>query len=130
MNDTLVARLQEVGLQALDFAEVTAKDLLAFVETQAPLLLEEWLTWNLWAHAIGTSLGVLALIISITFFVMGYRVYIKFQTYSDPDPSGWFITSAAIFIVGGAVAGINGYYTLQILIAPKVWILENIKDLM
>ena len=119
MSDSLLTKLSELGLKAVNWAEMTTTQLLAFIEKEAPLLLDEWIRWNFYRSLILWAACLLAIIIvpiSLNF------VNKKFDLDGIPNLFNLFLC----FPIAGLFIFIDW---LQILIAPRVWILENIKTL-
>lgn len=146
----LTDKLQELGLKALNFAEMTANQLYSFIEKEAPLLLQEWINWNFWSSLILFTLAIIMIItviiylisttkpITITYISYGEektRTFNSKWAYWDRDGHDMFgavmvTLFGGIGIIGGSIGIIiENTAWLQILIAPRVWILQNIKDL-
>jgi len=125
MDSTFVQQLEQTGIDLLNFGKQSAQQLYAFLEKEAPQLLQEWLSWNFTISLMFFCLGFL------TILIVGYFIYKASQ-------SKWKIIietdNAIIFawVIPAAIAVPTIAYNLdwlQIWIAPRVWILENIKSL-
>lgn len=142
MKEELVTKLEDLGIKAVDFASMSAEKLLGFVQEQAPILLKDWVQWNL--------------IVSLGLFVLGVFIFITSALYTrntlkpfkqkDSEWGNkwfyWFDYNADLFFIGimnmivivfatgFSIAAIyDGIIFIQILLFPKIWILENIKTL-
>jgi len=124
--DTLTTRLTEMGLKALDFADKSAQQILEFVQTNAPDVLQEWLTWNLITSILWTIVGIIMLGIFVWF--VGHEMKHEWELSEDSE---WAILLIVIpDLVIGCILFFSSFMdTLQLIFAPKLWILENIKDL-
>lgn len=127
MQDTVINKLSNLGLKAIDWAEITTTQLLAFIEKEAPLLLKEWLQWNLTWSLIWLIIGIGLLIILIIFCNKSSKNNWAILEETDGAILGIWIPQA---ITSFVIIMINIRDVLQILIAPKIWILENIKEIL
>lgn len=125
MEDSLLIKLQSMGIDAINFADASARQLYAFVEQEAPLLLQEWMQWNFWVSLIFFLIGLTLLIPPMFFYIKIYK-YNRSLDYSSRGLP-WVIVIIVQFI--GLMLSFVHYGWLQILVAPRVWILENIKSL-
>lgn len=126
MGDSLIVKLSEMGLKAIDWATMTTAQLFNFIEKEAPLLLDEWLKWNLTTSIIGVLVGIILLGLFFWFAVYEIKNEAKI---SESSEGSIYILVVPGFIIGILMFSCNIMDMLQILIAPRIWILENIKDL-
>ena len=118
MQDSLLTKLTEMGIEALNWGEMTAKQLLTFIEKQAPEVLEQWIMWNFYTSLFKTVFGIVIIIV----LLIASRLLVK----HFKDKIFYFLNGASFLILGFVVDTSDW---LQILIAEKVWILQNIKEL-
>lgn len=93
----------------------------SFVLSELPDVLQQYLLFNTIKSCGYTLLGLTLIIACI------YGIYktIKKPNYSDKDAS-IFILLIIFTIIGGTMFFTNLVEAIQILIAPKVWLLENL----
>ena len=128
MNDTLTTKLTELtemGLKALDFADKTASEILKFVQTNAPDVLQEWITWNIWENIIWLVLWSV-LSIFITKLILNDKAK-DWEILNDSEGIILLIWGNIAWIMPATI--IMLFDTAKIIVAPKLWILENIKNL-
>lgn len=134
MSDSLLTKLSETGIKAIDFAQQSAQNIYKFLEKEAPLLLQEWLTWNFWTSLFWFIFGVIVfciglLIVSIAFRQKkGAKGTMNIENWNGDALGAAFFSTFGSFILGLGLMGSNLDW-LQIWLAPRVYILENIKDL-
>jgi len=125
MKDSLLAKLAQTGIDILDFAKMSAIQIFKFIEKEAPLLLNEWMAYHFWTSLILFSIALLIFIVPMFYYrrIYKYNKTLKYNSQGFP----WLITGFAQFIAFTLI--VFNLEWIKILIAPRVWILENIKDL-
>ena len=125
LSDSLMNKLADMGIKAADFAEKSAQNIYLFIEKEAPLLLHEWVLWNLWKHLIPTIICFIMLL-SIGFNFKSIRNY---DGSLDKADRGTALFATFIVCVVLIVVILFNIEWIKILVAPRIWILENIKEL-
>lgn len=139
MSDSLLTKLSEMGIKAIDFTQQSAQNIYKFLEKEAPLLLQEWLTWNFWVSLSGFVFGLI-LIISFLYLLryvllpLGkyqtkFEAWFGYDEYKSTAKPVIFGSCLFVFLFFGLIAIARNLDWLQIWLAPRVYILENIKDL-
>lgn len=138
MDTTLVDALNHAGIDFVNFTKESAVNLFKLVEAEAPLLLEEWIRWNFWSSLLLFLLGVvlLGVLIWLVYFTTKpdgeYKNKYARWVYTEEDKFFTFVgvILAKILLLGVSIGAISSNLQwVQIWIAPRVWILENIKNL-
>ncbi len=109
-----------------ELATKTAKDVLIFIQTSAPDLFHQWMIWNFWSSIAGMAIFII-LIAVIGFFINKSKMN---KWWIVEDSEGLIIIVWGFFII----IGLGGFFinlatAIEITIAPKLWILEHIKNL-
>lgn len=96
-----------------------------WIGEQAPLYVQELLTWRMWNHAIWNGLMLILLVATITSSIKFFK-WVKAKTTSSDGP-GVGLTLSIIASVGlfiGIVA--NTCALIKIIVAPKVYLIDYI----
>ena len=124
-DSSIVDKLEQIGIKALDFGEKTASQAVVFIEREAPLLLNEWLTWNFWISFIPFSIILILIIVLLSFTkkISRYNQTLNYTFIGLP----WFGYGCGLVFL----SSMSFLYTdwLKIWLAPRLWILENVKEL-
>lgn len=97
---------------------------------EAPELAKEYLTWKFWYHSIHFGFGLIALgIIAIYLYglYIGYRNNWDGDNYTMWMMFGSIVAFMALFVFGFSIGDLMA--AIQIKIAPRIYILESIRDL-
>ena len=108
--------------QYLDELVLLLKDGGAFALEQLPIFVQEYLTYYAWYHGI---MGFWFLIITV--ILVSFGIWI-FKSLKDEEFLGIFPIAFSIGTVLGA--GYHFLYLLQILIAPRVYLIENLTNML
>lgn len=142
MEVSILDTLSKAGIDLINFTKNTAGQILAFVEKQAPLLLQEWVSWNFWTSFI-TFWGAFSIMITTLYLLIrslkkckapGENPFIYSNRwrmwFTEEDDAGMIggIVSIAFLVISFMVASFNLAW-VQILFAPRLWILEHIHEL-
>ena len=98
-----------------------AKD---FVAEQAPMLVNEVISWGFWSHFV---IGSIAFIFFITTIVCFFKS-VKGLMSGEPYIAGIIVS----FIIGGIALGMalyNLYMCLYVYFAPRMYLIEYFKEL-
>lgn len=116
MKDTLNQALQEI-LDTL----IATKD---FVIEQAPDVVQQLLMWNTTACSIGTVVGLILLSVG---FMMYYH---NDKLFKENNKNNWDENLSAFWlilsVIGFIISMSFGFTLLKILIAPKLYVIEYI----
>lgn len=122
MDTNKLDELAEFILQTLQ----EGKD---FIAEEAPLVLQEFVHWKIAEHSFWLAVGVG---IVLAAWLVGGRLLVKSRQL-DPhsyDPERDFAMIGSWFLrIGGAIGGtivslFQAFYLLQIIVAPRVYLLE------
>jgi len=121
MNTNLTDKI----LQTIDYSGNLIKEGIDFTKEQAPLVVQEFLTWEFW-NSFGT--GVLLLIISLTFLSIGWK-YRKLMWGELAQKTDGFTAMANVCIFAIALGLLipmtfNFQTALKVKIAPRVYLIE------
>lgn len=118
-------QLQDKLPQILLWVEETAKSAEAFAVEQTPIYIQELLAWNFWISLIWFILGVVLFISG----VFPARTFLKEAKKEDYDEYALMISSfsAASGLLFGCILISCNLNWLQILVAPRVWLVEYIQ---
>jgi heme/copper-type cytochrome/quinol oxidase subunit 2 len=120
MDEALKAQMVEFAKRLLDAAETGA----TFAAEQTPLLVQEWLRWELASSLIYAGLAVVV----IAACVYGCVRAVKMKNSDDAE--NMFLACFVMGIVALVVAGINTHDAIKVWVAPRVVIVERIKGLL
>lgn len=112
MNDALNNQLAE----ALKGAQAAGKDVYAFLQQQAPDLVEQLIRWEIWSSAYGLAFGAVLLTVGV--------IWLWAKWDEDQMPLAFFP-----LILGTFVTGVNVYDLLKVLSAPKLVVLEYVSKM-
>lgn len=112
MNDNLNNQLAE----ALKGAQAAGKDVYAFLQQQAPDLVEQLIRWEIWSSVYGIVFGAGAALLGL--------IWVWMNRDEEYMAIGLFPLT-----FGSFVAAIKAYNLIKVLSAPKLVVLENIADL-
>ena len=103
-----------------------------FVIEQAPLLIQEFLTFAKYNHWVWVGVGALLAVGCPLLARYGYRVYQRSDGGSDPEAFGFctMIGSSIASVVGLAILGFNLYWAIMVTVAPRVYLLYEMKGLL
>jgi len=126
MNDTLVNKATAMGLQALDFVGKTTAELVELLRNEIPEILQQWLVFNMWESVILMIAGLILITVVLVVFIKD-----KLSDWDYVHGSGGTIV---IFYIFGSLIGILLFIFrlidfIKIIVAPKLWIIENIQNL-
>lgn len=125
-DSTFVQQLELVGIDLLNWGKESAVNLLNFIESEAPVVLQEWIDWNFIATLIVWVIGLLLFALPFIWYPKLYR----WNKTLNFDVRGLPYFPVIIGQLLGLTLCIFWYDWIQILVAPRVWILENIKNLL
>ena len=126
MDTTLVQQLEQTGIDLLNFGKQSAQQLFAFVEKEAPLLLQEWMNWNFVISLVWFCLCLI--VVLLVLFTIYKSSKNEFRIIEETE-GAIFIFWIVVPFVSFVIMCFNVDW-LQIWIAPRVWLLENIKTLL
>ena len=119
----------------LDFLDTTAKDGTDFLIEQAPLVVQDFLTWEFWHHILyGVWLLIIpALLLAalICGWIALYRYYSKGDAeHGEPAIMGLLGSFIGLAIIASiSTCGIKHWLmALKIHVAPRVYLLEHIRE--
>jgi len=140
-SSTFTNLLEQTGIDLLNFSKQTALQVYQFIEVEAPLLLDEWIMWNFWTSLIA-FIGSIGFIGLATVIVnLGAKTIEWKDRYHDERKTNYWkkwdhenlsntvFTFIIILYTVGLIISCWAFDWVQILIAPRLWILENIKEL-
>lgn len=116
--------LKEFFERVLDGVDKTA----GFFEDQLPDYIEQLLMWHAVWSAVWFTFGILVLVVwcVLPWFFKAFRD----EFLKDVDLAGFYVmSSVVVFFVCSIIIGFN-FDWLQILVAPKVWLVEYASNLM
>lgn len=136
MDDKLEKLVTTYGDKLYEYLQVTEE----FVVEQTPLLVQEILVYSFWYNLI---LGTFWLLISLLIPVIGFRISKALQKNKekvidlfDKDAPDFFSLLSLVIgsILGVFSLGVSGWFghyleALQIKVAPRMWLLEYLGDL-
>lgn len=113
MNDNLNNQLAE----ALKGAQAAGKDVYAFLQQQAPDLVEQLIRWEIWSSVYGGVFGAVLVLIGI--------VWMWARWEESDSPASLFLMLPGLFM-----ASVNAYNLIKVLNAPKLVVLEYITKML
>lgn len=125
--------LEAFVLQVIDAAKSGA----SWTAEQTPLLVQEWLRWQLWSTGLISGLGVALLIASLAFVVAEYRRDGKEYTskrgytnvYDFGDEVVRLVPAFFLGFIGLAITGTNLPSFIKVLVAPRVVVFEKFMEI-
>lgn|SRR3990167_2475004 len=122
MNETTQQALEQFVQKMLTAVEQGA----SWTAEQAPLVVQEWLRWQMVEAA---SRAALMVVLCVVFGWLSRRCLAKMREHSlDPweVPAG---LAAVVSLVSGVLAGVAALDALKVYLAPRVVVLEKFVDL-
>lgn len=120
--DSVLTKIAQKGLSGIEY-----------LEKVAPQVVEEYLRWELMSTVISLSILVFICIILISIFIKAYRAPKDLSIVHKPRREEWaintMITSAVLYIISLIPIICHGFNLLQLIYAPRIYILENFMDL-
>lgn len=141
MKDSLLTKLSQMGIEAIDWTKMTLGQIVAFIEREAPQVLQQWIQWNFWISFIWFIIGFINLIIFLLILRAIFQPYYdtkrerqytsRWKYWDDEYNEGtaFIALGAVIHLVVSIAIVLLSLEWIQIWIAPKLWVLENIKEL-
>lgn len=127
MNEQTKQILNEKLLETLSWVEQTVKSGESFLVEQTPLYIQELLAWNFWYSLIWFVLGLVLL------GVTGHCIKTAKRIGWDSDdvfPLQLYSVFGGIFsLILGFVFTSHNLEWLQIKIAPRVWLVEYLQEM-
>ena len=120
MKDDLQNKLVEI-LSAIQTTAGKAGD---FALTQLPDVAQSYVTYGRTISSLGVAIGLLLWITS------AICVRKAVTTEDEEFAKAWFVTFAFTAIIGGMFVAINASSALLVWLAPKVWLLKEIANLL
>ena len=97
----------------------------SFVLSELPDVLQQYLLFNTIKSCGYTVLGLVLVVACI------YSIYKVIKTQEEHvETVGIILSLASVTILGGVMFCTNFVETIQLLIAPKVWLLENLSHIL
>jgi hypothetical protein len=110
----------------------------AFAREQAPLVVQEFLAWGWWKHALGAVATLAGLLLIAVIIKLVHRGHVRQreENAKNPrifEPDGWGIAFFASSLIGSILGFIGLTFSVwsamvcvQITIAPRVYLLEQL----
>lgn len=134
MNAELLDRLAESTADLIGWIEKSTNSGASFVQEQAPLVAQELLAWTFWQAVI--YMGISLVVIIVTFLSAKYacKLIAECKCGNDEDrllgKIAVTIMSILVMVMGFCIGCVYFLATMHVLIAPRVVILEKVKDLL
>ena len=127
MDEQLKKRLEESATSLLDWVESSGE----FVTEQAPLIAHEIINYGFWLNLIGVITGCVFVLIGS---IAAYKGFLKgfLSSKDELEIVAWSVVGAlgAILTFSGVVMTYTHVPTLlQTVVAPRVYLIEYLKDL-
>jgi hypothetical protein len=127
------AELSKLGTQALQDLYNNLTQVKNFALEQAPDVLQQWVHREIVGDLFLAGIGLLLMIYgSIVFFVIRNKMKKNGKDITSDDACffGSMLLSFAPFIVGIIMTIVNVYQALLVYVAPKVFLIEQIRHLL
>lgn len=135
MSDKLAKGLEELLSMLVD----TLKEGGQFVAEQTPLVVQEFLNWAIVKAGLGLLLGMILTIVGVlavkkllTTWQDPGTPYWKKRSYGDPEVTGlggvYMIIGTILGFAGTLVTCINIYNLTYVIVAPRVYLIEQISN--
>ena len=99
----------------------------AFLSAQVPDMIQQLLRWQLIKASIGGVFGLLIIIVVLYAWRKGLLELVK----KDSEPFFLIVFGGIVPVIAGTIVlAVNSLTVLQILIAPKVYLIEYVHNLM
>lgn len=126
--ETTEQRLMDHADELIAWVE-QAKD---FAEAQAPLVVEEMLRYGFWSNLLEASVGFLLIATAVSAVCLLVKHMKSLDDIEDTNPAiavpcGFAATIC--FMVGSPIFFINAKTLLMLCLAPRLYIIEQLKDL-
>lgn len=126
MNEELENKLNESLIDIIDWLKKNGAAVENFIKEQTPLLVEEILDWNFFYHLVWMCIGLFIILISVVILMFMKKYW---EEISKDDCEGIVIFPMFFTILGLLVVFSNLFYIIKIRIAPRLFILEELKSL-
>lgn len=112
-----------------ELLEKKGAELIEFIETQAPLLCADIITYGRWSSAVTMAFSVTFAIVGIIAVVCGGRKALR-DFEKDDVPWAFFVAMVGLLgvIFGTMVTALESKYFMLAWFAPRLYVLEYIKD--
>lgn len=125
-TEQLKEKGSEMLVKMIDFSIQSMSDVVDFGKQQIPQVIHELLMWKATSASVWMAVGVILLILGwITFKAINRTV----AKTGDEDAYVLHLATGALIVVGGLFFIPNLLELLQILVAPKVYLIEYSADL-
>jgi len=105
-----------------------------FVSEQTPDVLNQFLAWEFWSHAVGAGILLVVAIVSTIFCIRRFRSCVAKEwedrrgNYLPGHIAGMMaFGTVALLCLGFSIE--NGYIAAKVHIAPKVYIIDKMLDI-
>lgn len=123
MSDPTKQALEQFVLQIIEAAKSGAE----WTSIQTPLLVQEWLRWQLAEASIHLLLGVVALVVALWATRRAYRA--DWDLGPSVDNLGMAFLGGMGFFLSPKII-VNGLIIAKVLVAPRVVVFEKFMDLL
>ena len=138
MNETtptIQNTLEKALIKSIDGIEKTGTELIEALYQQAPEVVEQLLMWHGVESLIQCIVAILALAAPFLFYKIACYIYQKFEVGKSHDQSGFWIPTivagvVVIMCAGGCFATHINIKWIKIWLAPKVYLLEYLAEMM
>jgi hypothetical protein len=117
--------LEQKSINLLNWLDQTIKTTADFGAEQIPLFIQELLRYNYWMSLIWFVVGAL---LTIALLFTGYKL-IKYCLKIDANENIPFVIFLALPLSGSIVLMVNNTEWIMIQLAPRVYLLEYVKDM-
>jgi len=125
-TEQLKEKGSEMLIKMIDFSIQSMSDVVDFGKQQIPQVIHELLMWKATNACVWIVVGVILFILSwLTFKAINRYV----ATTGEEDAYIVHVVTAILFVIGGFFFIPNLLELLQILVAPKVYLIEYSADL-
>lgn len=125
-TEQLKEKGSEMLIKMIDFSIQSMSDVVDFGKQQIPQVIHELLMWKATNACVWMAIGVILLILSWVTFKAVNRLVVS---EADPDAYCLHFATGALLILGALFFIPNLLELLQIIVAPKVYLIEYSADL-
>ena len=132
MNPELQSKLEASADKLIAFLEQSGSASVDFAKEQVPLVVEEILRWGWWSSAFVVSTVVILFVAVLSAAIVVVRKAQWSKSEIDPTQVAGIVlgtSSVVLGMVAVAVVPTNCHTMLKITVAPRIYLIEQLKGL-
>lgn len=133
MNEEQTEQLTDRLINSIDHVAAWVESAESMASEQAPLVADEIVRFGVWSHGAGVAVGVLSIPAAIVLVYVGIVMFRRYDRTRNEACSmlGAFcsVFSVVVFVIGVVMASMNAVSFIKAVAAPRLYILEYLREL-